>query len=160
MFFSAGAVLGAAGVRHPLFGRDGPLARAWVGTGLSALLAFAVLVRMQLADLHGTNAWSSETSQVAEGFPFILCCVLASAGLTGLFLRHLDRTNRWLDAFVASAYGIYLVHYPVVVWMQTALLPLPRGAILKAAVVLAAVLPLSWLVVACSRQFGPVRRVL
>ncbi len=90
---------------------------------------------------------------------FVLCCVLASTGLTGLFLRHLDRSTRWSDALAAGAYCIYLIRYPIVTWMQTAVLRLPWIAVVKMSVVLAATLSRSWSIIACCRRLEMVRRV-
>jgi peptidoglycan/LPS O-acetylase OafA/YrhL len=46
----------------------------------------------------------------------------------------------------ASAYSIYLLHYPFVVWLQYALLDSNLVAPAKAAVVLAGSLAMSWLI--------------
>ncbi len=48
-----------------------------------------------------------------------------------------------LGYFAANAYGVYLVHYVFVVWLQYALLALPLFAVVKAAIVFGGTLLLS-----------------
>ena len=43
-----------------------------------------------------------------------------------------------------NAYGMYLVHYVFVVWLQYALLDVPLGAVAKATIVFSVTLVLSW----------------
>ena len=59
-------------------------------------------------------------------------------------MRFATRRRRGLDSLSANAYGMYLVHYPFVVWMQYALLDVPLPAIVKAALVFAVAVALSW----------------
>ncbi len=82
--------------------------------------------------------------QLAANLGFVVCCasgcLVADRGLHPLR----DRRRRWLDSLSVNAYGMYLVHYPFVVWMQYALLNAPLPAIVKAALVFAVAVALSW----------------
>jgi glucan biosynthesis protein C len=55
--------------------------------------------------------------------------------------------SRRLDSLSADAYGLYLVHYNFVVWLQYALLGTTLFAMIKAAIVLGGTLVLSWIAV-------------
>src|SRR5207253_2155311 len=57
-----------------------------------------------------------------------------------------------LTGLKRDAYGMYLIHYGFVVWLQYALLPGGMNAILKAAIVFTGTLALSWGVSAALRQ--------
>ncbi|MGA8498339.1 MAG: hypothetical protein WB764_22825 [Xanthobacteraceae bacterium] len=59
--------------------------------------------------------------------------------------RH--RHSRRLDSLSANAYGLYLVHYNFVVWLQYALLGTALFARIKAAAVFGGTLVLSWIAV-------------
>ena len=48
------------------------------------------------------------------------------------------------ESLSEHAYGIYFVHYPFVLWLQYLLLGAPLFAIVKAAVVFAGAMVLSW----------------
>jgi surface polysaccharide O-acyltransferase-like enzyme len=54
---------------------------------------------------------------------------------------------RLLDSQSANAYGLYLVHYNFVVWLQYALLGTALFAMVKAAIVFGGTLVLSWIAV-------------
>ena len=49
-----------------------------------------------------------------------------------------------LDSLSSNAFGIYVLHYPFVVWLQYALLGAALFAVIKAAFVLCAALVLAW----------------
>jgi surface polysaccharide O-acyltransferase-like enzyme len=59
-----------------------------------------------------------------------------------------------------SAYGMYLVHYLFVVWLQFALLGIVLPAVLKGAVVFGGTLLLSWSTVAALRRLPPVGQII
>jgi surface polysaccharide O-acyltransferase-like enzyme len=52
--------------------------------------------------------------------------------------------DRALESLSTNAYGIYLLHYIFVVWLQYALLAVDLNAIGKATIVFAGALTLSW----------------
>ena len=55
---------------------------------------------------------------------------------------------------------MYLIHYPVVVWLQFALLAVALSPIAKSAIVYVGVVALSWGMVAALRRIPVVARVL
>jgi hypothetical protein len=67
--------------------------------------------------------------------------------LIAVSLHFATRHSRLLDSLSANAYGLYLVHYNFVVWLQYALLGTVLFAMIKAAVVFGGTLVLSWIAV-------------
>ena len=59
-----------------------------------------------------------------------------------------------------SAYGMYLVHYLFVVWLQFALADVGLPAILKGAAVFAGTLALSWGTIAALRHAPPIAQII
>jgi len=59
-------------------------------------------------------------------------------------LRFGKMRSRIVDTVSSNAFGIYLLHYLFVVWLQFALLDIVLFAIAKAAIVFAASLGLAW----------------
>jgi len=55
---------------------------------------------------------------------------------------------------------MYLIHYPVVVWLQFALLAVALGPIAKGSVVFVGAVALSWGIVAALRRVPVIARVL
>ena len=68
--------------------------------------------------------------------------------------------SRILDSLSENAYGMYLVHYGVVVWLQYALFGILWPAILKAAIVFAGAVLLSWSASAALRRVRPIGDIL
>jgi len=62
-----------------------------------------------------------------------------------------------MDSLCENAYGIYLVHYLFVTWLQYLLLPAPLAAVAKGGIVFFGALALSWAVSPAYARF-PVSR--
>ena len=75
---------------------------------------------------------------------FVLACASGCFFFVAIFLRFGQHRSRAYDSLSDSAYGMYLVHYVFVVWMQYALLNVALFAVAKAAIVFAVTLMLSW----------------
>jgi surface polysaccharide O-acyltransferase-like enzyme len=80
--------------------------------------------------------------------------------VSALFLRFAGAEWRLLDALRPSAYGVYLLHYIFIIWLQYAVYddPLPAGV--KFAVVFAGTLSLSWGLTAALRRIPVVARMI
>ncbi len=63
-------------------------------------------------------------------------------GITGLFLRYLDRPSARMRYLSDASYWMYLVHLPLVVWAQRLVGPLALPAIIKFTLVLAICFPI------------------
>ena len=73
----------------------------------------------------------------------MLACASSCFFFVALFLRFGQHRSRWYDSLSENAYGIYLVHYPFVVWLQYALLNVTLFAFAKAAIVFGITLVMS-----------------
>jgi surface polysaccharide O-acyltransferase-like enzyme len=104
--------------------------------------------------------------QLAAGLGFVVACASGCLVLLALCLRFAAERVRIVDSLSANAYGIYLVHYVFIVWLQFAMLPVGLFAVGKAAVVFGLTLALSWLAaaalgnIAWAHQFAQAARWL
>jgi hypothetical protein len=103
---------------------------------------------------------SGPVSQVILGVTFAASCAGASLGFLGAFRRFVRRPYAILDNLCANAYGIYLVHYAVVLWIQFALLSASWPAWFKFGITFIGGLALSWGMSELVRRIPAVRRVL
>jgi acyltransferase-like protein len=128
VYFFAGVGLGVAGIERGL------LAAA---AALASLLVWMCLTYLTL-DGHASIGVA-----IATDLAFVLACATGCFFLIALCLRF--ATSRWriLDILSVNAYGLYLVHYVFVVWLQYALLSAPLLAVGKAAIVFGGTLCLS-----------------
>ena len=95
--------------------------------------------------------------QLILGLGFVLCCGAISFAMLAVFRRFANTPTPALTSLSRNAYGIYLLHYGFVMWLQYALLPAAIPAAAKAAVVLSAALAASWTTTAALRRI-PGRR--
>jgi surface polysaccharide O-acyltransferase-like enzyme len=94
------------------------------------------------------------------GVYFVLFCAAANLAWFAIILRFVRHPTPLGDSLAANAYGIYLVHYAAVVWLQYILLNLPADAIVKATLVFVMALLLSWGCIIGLRRIPGVARVI
>jgi peptidoglycan/LPS O-acetylase OafA/YrhL len=75
-------------------------------------------------------------------------------------VRFAQFRTRLCDSLKDNAYGMYLIHYLFIVWLQFAMLATALPAILKASVVFAGTLALSWAASAALRQLPAVAQII
>jgi len=73
-----------------------------------------------------------------------LCCGTISVAFIALFSRFAVAHRALFDSLSASSYITYLVYYPVVVWLQFALLTVALSPIANGAIVFVGAVVLSW----------------
>lgn len=152
--FGAGIALGRAG--GPLLAAQGALARGFRGWLAASGLSCAAFVVWMTLQRGGGVADSPISTAVLFG---VTCCAMEFA-LLAAFLRVAWRRPAAWTSLTANAYGIYLLHYVPLVWLQYALLPLDWGAPAKWAVVLGGTLAVSWAVTALARRSQRVRMIV
>ena len=77
-----------------------------------------------------------------------------------MFVRWLHTSVRWFDSLRSNAYGIYLVHYMAVTWLQFALLGSDAAAFAKGLMVFAGSVAISWAAAAAVRRLPGVTRII
>lgn len=144
VYFFAGVGIGAAGIERGVVSVNGILARHWA-RWLAAALA-SLFVWMGLTGLTMNDA-APLAVEAAADLSFVLACATGCFFLIAVSLHFATRRSRRLDSLSANAYGLYLVHYNFVVWLQYALLGTALFAVIKAAAVFGGTLVLSWIAV-------------
>jgi hypothetical protein len=143
VFFFAGAGVGALGLEKGLVASNGMLARHWAGWLVATPIAFAtwlgptaLIERGHLGDVPGLP--------IVADLGLALTAATSSFAMLALFSRFATAPSPTLGRLSDSAYGIYLVHYVPVIWLQYMLLQVALLPFLKAAIVLFGSLGLSW----------------
>jgi surface polysaccharide O-acyltransferase-like enzyme len=77
-----------------------------------------------------------------------------------MFLRFGGTRVRVMDSLCKNAYGIFLVHYLFVTWMQYFLLRAHLAALAKGSIVFLGALVFSWVFVAALRRIPRVALVI
>ena len=149
LYFFLGIGVGVYALDKGLLALDGGLARrwwAWLAGAVVAFVAATVVVVVSLSPERPALPWD-----VLNGVCFVLSCAMSSMAVVAMFLRF-ARPSAILDSLRDNAYGMYLVHYAIVTWVQYALLPAPWPGLAKAAVAFGVTVALSWFATAMARR--------
>ena len=161
VYFFAGVAVGAHGIENSIFTWDGPLSGKWfvwvIASVFSALFLIISLAAMQL---NGTDPWEPRAGWLQLGVSITIYCATLSLTFLAIFLRFANTRFALIDSLSDNAYGIYLVHYPFVIWSQYVLLGSSIHPALKALVVFCLSLVLSWATTALLRSIPVVRKIL
>ena len=145
-YFFCGVAVGAVSLRSGMLAEDGELAKrwtTWLGSALICYGAILVLVyvhRGGFVDLKAPSLWW----RTAYGLAFAMFAAAMTFTVPAVFLRFAQSSFRLLDAMQPQAYGIYLVHFMPLIWLQYLIYDPPYPAFAKFAIVFAGTLSLSW----------------
>ena len=153
VYFLAGTAIGAYGIDRSMFRSDGALAKRWWGWLAVGLMSFIVFIIMVVVV-------SDKDRTIVSEIAFVLCCGATVFGMTGLFLRFVKRRVGIFDSLSENSYGIYVVHYVFVTWLQYLLLGSALAPSVKGVVVFVGTLILSWGTVAAIRRIPAVAKVI
>ena len=159
VYFFAGVGLGACGIERGLFAPDGVLTRRWPQWLIAAPASLLLWMGFTALTMSGTGSpplWL----QILDDLSFVLACFSNSFAVLGLVLRFAGRRLPVFDTLKRDAYGLYLVHYVFVVWLQYALLAAGLLAVVKGAIVFCSTLLLSWGTIAAVRLVPPAAQVI
>ena len=94
------------------------------------------------------------------GFFFVAFSAAILFAILAFFLRF--KRNGWsmLDPMQADAYGMFLVHYPIALWLQYWLFEYDLPAIAKALIGFVLTVAFSWALTAALRRIPGATRVL
>jgi peptidoglycan/LPS O-acetylase OafA/YrhL len=151
VYFLAGVAIGAGGLDRGLVAPGGTLAAHWLRWLLAGAGAFALAYLATARDFAAGGA--SPLWQLASAGSFAVACAALSFASLAVFLRNTSRfSTRAIHSLRDNAYGMYVIHYALVSWLQYALLGAALPGIAKAIVVFTGTLLLSWLITAMLRR--------
>jgi glucans biosynthesis protein C len=164
VYFFAGVGIGAYGLERGLLAADGELARRWRTWLAAAIACFVLWMAMMGLSMHDGGP---PGVRIAAPVAFVLSCATSCFAAFAVFLRFVERRSAVLESAAENSYGMYLVHYVFVVWLQYAMLGTALPAIVKGVLVFAGVVALSWATTSLMqrvpigyRLIGAERRVL
>jgi peptidoglycan/LPS O-acetylase OafA/YrhL len=159
LYFFTGVAIGACGIERGLLAGDGPLVRHWASWLAGALLSFALWV-LAMSQIVADPTGSPIIWQFAAAASFVLACFASCLFVFGAALRFAQFRARLCDSLKDNAYGIFLVHYLFIVWLQFAMLSTSLPAALKASLVFAGTIVVSWAASTVSRRIPAVANII
>jgi peptidoglycan/LPS O-acetylase OafA/YrhL len=168
LYFFAGVGIGAVGFGEGLLAGDGGLARRWPAWLAATIATYGCLIGLiyikhsVLPDVNHQPLWW----EIAYALAFACYSAAQTLNVLALFLRFDNDGASILDPLRDSAYGIYLIHYVPVLWLQYVLYDfslapvMQLSAILKAVIVFILTLALSWAATSALRRIPGATHVL
>jgi len=98
--------------------------------------------------------------KMAYGLAFAMFSAAMAFTVLAASLRLTQTSLRLLDAMQSSAYGIYLLHYVFIIWLQYAVYDPPFPAVVKFAIVFAGTLSMSWALTVLLRKVPLLARMI
>jgi len=158
LYFLIGVGVGAWGLDRGLLATQGKLARRWPLWVAASLVVFVVAIAVTIAAMA---SWGkSPTLASAADAGFVLSCAASCFSFLSVFLRFARSRSTVWDGVAANSYGIYLIHYAVVSWMQYELVPAALPGIVKWLIVFPGALMISWALAETTRLIPAVARVI
>ncbi|MBV8927464.1 MAG: acyltransferase [Bradyrhizobium sp.] len=161
-YFLVGVGIGASDLRSGILAENGELAARW-NIWFAVALAFYAAI-LFLVYVHHNWVPDFDAPPLPWRFAYGLAFALFSAAMTfaepGFFLRSIKSRLRWLDAMRPCAYGIFLIHYIFIIWLQYVVYDPAWPPLVKFAIVFTGTLTGSWVTVILLRKIRFVRRMI
>jgi surface polysaccharide O-acyltransferase-like enzyme len=161
-YFLAGVGVGAISLRTGMLAANGALAKrwtAWLGFAFACYGAILLLVYAHhnwLVDFNSPPLWW----HTAYGLAFAMFSAAMTFTVLAVFL-HVGRSSLWLlDAMRPSAYGIYLLHFIFLIWLQYIVYDPAFSAFFKFTIVFIGTLSMSWALTVLLRKIPVVARMI
>jgi hypothetical protein len=161
-YFFIGVSVGAANFDRGILGADGQLPKSrwlWV---IVTLIPYCLMWGMIYIkrEILGNPDVLPHWYQAIYGTFLVLFSGSILLTILAFFLHSKAPGPTLLDRMQADAYGMFLVHYPIVLWIQYALFDVSLPAIVKAAIAFGLTVMLSWGVTAALRKIPGASHVL
>jgi surface polysaccharide O-acyltransferase-like enzyme len=161
-YFFAGIGVGSAGLRGGLLAEEGEVAKRWAVWFAFALVFYGAILLLVYAhhnwivDFRSPPLWW----HTAYGVCFAMFCAAMTLTIPAVFLRF-ARSRLWLlDAMRPSAYGIYLLHFVPLIWLQYLVYDPDFPAFVKFVIVFTGTLSTSWGLTLLLRKIPVVARMI
>lgn len=159
VYFLMGVSLGAYGIERGILASGGKLARRWLLWTIAAIVVFlassAFFVMILTTPMGMSTLW-----RIIASLVFTITCATTSMAMLAVFVRFVKKSHGIFDSLRNNAYGIYLLHYIFVIWLQYALLKSHLSGFAKLTFVFFSALALSWATSAALRRIQAVARVV
>ncbi|WP_409188115.1 acyltransferase family protein [Bradyrhizobium sp. RDM4] len=161
-YFFIGVSVGAANFDRGILSADGQLPKSrwlWV---IATLVPYCLMWGMIYIkrEILGNPDVLPHWYQAIYGTCLALFSAAILLAILAFFLHQKSPAPNLLDRMQADAYGMFLVHYPIALWLQYALFDYALPAIVKAAIVFVLTVILSWGLTAALRKIPGASHVL
>ncbi len=161
-YFFAGVGIGVVSLRAGIFAEDGEIAKRWPVWLAFAILFYGAILLLVYAHHNWIANFNSPALwwKTAYGLAFAMFSAAMALTVPTASFRLARSSLRLLDAMQPSAYGIYLLHYIFIIWLQYIVYDPAFPAGVKAAIVFVGTLSGSWALTVLLRKIPFVARMI
>ena len=161
-YFFTGVGIGVVSLRAGIFAENGEIAKRWPVWLAFAVLFYGAILLLVYAHHNWIANFASPALwwKVAYGVAFASYSAAMAFTVPATSLRLAYSSLKLLDAMQPSAYGIYLLHYMFIIWLQYIVYDPPWPAFVKFAIVFTGTLGGSWVLTVLLRKIPVVARMI
>lgn len=161
-YFFTGVGIGVVSLRTGLLAEHGEIEKRWPLWLGCAVLFYGAILLLVYAHHNWIDNFASPALwwRTAYGVAFASFSAAMAFTLPATSLRLAKSSLGLLDAMQPSAYGIYLLHYMPIIWLQYVVYDPAWPAGVKAAIVFTGTLASSWLLTVWLRKIPWVSRMI
>jgi surface polysaccharide O-acyltransferase-like enzyme len=161
-YFFLGVGLGATNLQTGLLAEGGEVAKRWQLWLACAAVFYGAILFLVYAHHNWIADFNSPplSWRGSYGLAFALFSAAMTSAEVAIFVRFAKSRLSLLDALRPSAYGIFLVHYIFIIWLQYYVYDFSLPSFVKFAIVFAGTLSLSWGLVVMLRKIPLVARMI
>ena len=161
-YFFFGAGIGVQMMDRGLLAADGRMAKVSWDWLVLAIVPYCLLWGLIFIkrEILGNPGHLPDWYEASYAVCFTVFSVAILFLILAYFLRFACSGKSIFDAMQADAFGIFLVHYPIALWLQYWLFDFDLPAIVKVAIGLTLTIALSWALTRALRQIPGATRVL
>ena len=161
-YFLTGVGIGVVSLRAGILAEGSEIAKRWplwlafAAAFYGAILLLVYVHHNWVAEFNSPPLWW----RTAYGLAFALFSAAMAFVVLAVCVRFASSRAGLLDAMQPSAYGIFLAHYIFIIWLQYGVYDFSWPAVVKASVVFAGTLTLSWGLTMVLRKIPFVARMI
>jgi surface polysaccharide O-acyltransferase-like enzyme len=161
-YFLTGVGVGAVSLRTGVLEESGEIAKRWPVWLAFALMFYGAILGLVYVHHNWVADFNSPplTWRLGYGLAFAMFSAAMAFTVSAFFLRFAESGFSLLDALQPSAYGVYLLHYIFIIWLQYAIFNYSLPAGVKFAIVFAGTLSMSWGLTVVLRKIPVVARMI
>jgi len=161
-YFFIGAGVGYADIDSGVLSINGQLPKGRWSMALITVIPYALMwvmiyVKRAILDNPSVLPW---WYHLFYGTFFVLFSASILLTILAFFLHSKSPGPNLLDRMQGEAYGMFLVHYPIVLWLQYWMFDISVPAIVKASIAFVLTVISSWAATAALRRLPGATRVL
>jgi surface polysaccharide O-acyltransferase-like enzyme len=161
-FFIFGTCIGSSNWENHFFTNNKLLNRSWQFWVILCLLSYLLveLFTYNVWDIVRAGRLKVNTAWLIFDLIFVASCISSSLAFLSIFKQNIQKENKYWTNLSANAFGIYLLHYIFITWLQFALLNSSLPVIIKFLIVFSFSLLASWAIINFIRKFKIIDQVI